>query len=90
MTCPYESFRTSNPFRDRHWQTGRIGHKKVGARFDQNFVDSWDYNVGKVLVINNRVTRYDPISIWEIDMGYRFGRPDINGISIWVSIWDMG
>jgi hypothetical protein len=25
-----------------------------------------------------RVTRYDPISIWQIDMGYRYGRSDIN------------
>jgi len=29
-----------------------------------------------------RVTRYDPISIWEIDVGYRYGRSDINEISI--------
>ena len=35
MTCPYESFRTSNSCRDQHWQTGRIGHTKVGARLDQ-------------------------------------------------------
>ena len=35
VTCPYESFRTSNSFRDRDWQTGRIGHMKVGARLDQ-------------------------------------------------------
>jgi len=27
-----------------------------------------------------RVTRYDPISIWDIDMGYRYGISDINGI----------
>jgi hypothetical protein len=44
-----------------------------------------------------RVTRYDPIWIWEIDTGYRYGRSDINeipiGISIWsswISIWNMG
>jgi len=30
------------------------------------------------------------ISIWDIDMGYRYGISDINGISIWVSIWNMG
>jgi hypothetical protein len=29
-------------------------------------------------------------SIWEIDMGYRCGRSDINEISIRISIWDMG
>jgi len=23
-------------------------------------------------------------------MGYRYGISDINGISIWISIWDMG
>jgi hypothetical protein len=32
-----------------------------------------------------RVTRYDPMSIWEIDdVEYRHGRSDIN------EIWDMG
>jgi hypothetical protein len=35
------------------------------------------------------VTRYDPISILEIDMGYRYGRSGINGISIIISIWNM-
>ena len=30
-----------------------------------------------------RVTLYDPMSIWEIDMGDRYGRSDINEISIW-------
>jgi len=29
-----------------------------------------------------RVTGYDPISIWEIDMGDRYGRSDINEKSI--------
>jgi hypothetical protein len=38
----------------------------------------------------SRVTRYDPISIWQIDMGDRYGRSDINGISIGISMWDMG
>jgi hypothetical protein len=33
-----------------------------------------------------RVTRYDPISVWEIDVGDRFGRLDINETSIWTSI----
>jgi hypothetical protein len=28
-------------------------------------------------------------SIWEIDMGDRYGRSDINEISIEISIWDM-
>jgi len=36
------------------------------------------------------VTRYDPISIWEIDIGYRYGRSDIDEISIGLSIRDMG
>jgi hypothetical protein len=36
-----------------------------------------------------RVTRYDPISIWEIEVGDRNGRSDINEISILISIWDM-
>jgi hypothetical protein len=35
------------------------------------------------------VTRYDPISIWEIDMGDRYGRSNINEISIGLSIWNM-
>jgi len=30
------------------------------------------------------------ISIWDIDVGYRYGISDINDISIWVSIWNMG
>ena len=38
----------------------------------------------------NRVSRYDPISIWEIDMIDRHGRSDINEISIGILIWDMG
>jgi hypothetical protein len=29
-------------------------------------------------------------SIWEIDMGDRYGRSDINEISIGIPIWDMG
>jgi len=29
-------------------------------------------------------------SIWEIDTGDRYGRSDINEISIGLSIWDMG
>jgi hypothetical protein len=29
-------------------------------------------------------------SIWEIDMGDRYGRSDINEISIGMPIWDMG
>ena len=36
------------------------------------------------------MTRYDPISIWEIDMGDRYGRSDIHEISIGISIWDVG
>jgi hypothetical protein len=36
-----------------------------------------------------RVTRHDPTSIWEIDMGYRYGRLHINEISIGISIRDM-
>jgi hypothetical protein len=28
-------------------------------------------------------------SIWEIDMGDRYGRSDINAISIGISIWNM-
>jgi hypothetical protein len=35
------------------------------------------------------VTRCDPISIWEIDMGDRHGTSDVNDISIRISIWDM-
>ena len=34
-----------------------------------------------VRVTQNRVTRYDPISIWEIDMEAGYGTWDINGIS---------
>jgi len=30
------------------------------------------------------------MSIWDIDMGYRYGMSDIKEISILVSIWDMG
>ena len=30
------------------------------------------------------------MSIWEIDMEYRYGRSDINEISIGISIWDVG
>ena len=37
-----------------------------------------------------RVTRHDLISIWEINMGYRYGRSDINDILIGISIWNMG
>jgi len=40
--------------------------------------------------LQTRVTRYDPISIWEIDVGDRYGRSDISEISIGVSVWDMG
>jgi len=29
------------------------------------------------------------ISIWEIDMGYRYGRSDINENPIGLSIWNM-
>ena len=39
-----------------------------------------------ILDVEPRVTRYDPISVWEIDMGDRYGRWDIDsgyGISIW-------
>jgi hypothetical protein len=43
----------------------------------------------RVLGNMHKVTRYDPISIWEIDMGYRYGRSDINAISIGISICDM-
>jgi hypothetical protein len=38
----------------------------------------------------SRVTIYDPLSISEIDMGYGYGRSDINGVSIGMSMWDMG
>jgi len=48
------------------------------------------FDVGRVLALISRVTRYDPISIWEIDMGDRYGRSDINEISIRISKWDMG
>ena len=30
------------------------------------------------------------ISIWDICMGLRYGISDINGLSMWVSIWNMG
>jgi hypothetical protein len=40
--------------------------------------------------MRTRVTRYDPVSLWEIDVGDRYGRPDINGISIRTSICIMG
>jgi hypothetical protein len=39
--------------------------------------------VGRLL---SRVTRYDPISLWDIDIGDRYGRSDISEISI----GDMG
>jgi hypothetical protein len=29
-------------------------------------------------------------SIWDIDMGDRYGRSDINEISMGISLWDMG
>ena len=35
------------------------------------------------------MTRYDPISIWGVDMGDLYGRSDINEISIGISIWSM-
>jgi len=35
------------------------------------------------------VMRYDPLSIWDIDMGDRYGRSDVNDISIMLSIWNM-
>ena len=35
------------------------------------------------------MTRYDPISIWEIDVGDRYGRSDVNEISIGLPIWNM-
>jgi len=40
-------------------------------------------SVRVLLVLNDpyRVTTYDPISIWEIDMGDRYERSDIDGIS---------
>ena len=47
-------------------------------------------NVGRVLVLNNRVTRYDPISIWKIGMGHRYGMSDFNEISIGIAICKMG
>ena len=44
--------------------------------------------LGRVLGLRGgRVTRYDPILLWEIDMGHRYGRSDI---SIVISIRDMG
>jgi len=46
--------------------------------------------VPEVRCAGSRVTRYDPISIWQIDMGDRIGRSDTNEISIGISIWDMG
>ena len=42
------------------------------------------------LQVAPRVTRYDPMSIWEIDMGDRCGRSESNGISIGLSILKMG
>jgi hypothetical protein len=36
------------------------------------------------------LTRNDPISIWEIDLGDQYGRSDLNEISIVSSIWNMG
>jgi len=41
-------------------------------------------------LIMARVTRYDPISIREIDMGDRCGRSDMNEISIGLSVGNMG
>jgi len=36
-----------------------------------------------------RVIRYDRISIREIDTGDQYGKLDVEGISVWVSIWDI-
>jgi hypothetical protein len=38
----------------------------------------------------SKVTSYDPITIWDIHMGDRYVRSDINEISIGMTIWDMG
>ena len=35
------------------------------------------------------MTKYDPMSIWEIDVGDPYGRSDIDGISIGLSIWNL-
>ena len=48
-----------------------------------------ELRTGEVKAPVFRVTRYDPISIPEIDVGYRYGRTDVNEISIGLSIWDM-
>jgi len=40
-------------------------------------------------LVLHRVTRYDPISIWEIDMGDRYGTSDVNEISTGLSICNM-
>jgi hypothetical protein len=37
-----------------------------------------------------RVARYDPMSVWDIDMAYLSGRSDIIEISMRISIWDLG
>jgi hypothetical protein len=44
---------------------------------------AWAVWAAWAAAIRIKVTRYDPISIWENDMGDRFGRSDINEISIW-------
>jgi len=40
--------------------------------------------------VGSRVTRCDPILIREIDVGDRYGRSDVNRISIRMSKWNMG
>jgi hypothetical protein len=57
----------------------------IGYQLEQKGDDD-----GQGLTRHTRVTRHDPISIWEVDMGYRYGRSDINGVSIGISIWNMG
>jgi len=37
-----------------------------------------------------RVTRYDLMSIWEIATADRYGRSDINEMSIGISLWNVG
>jgi hypothetical protein len=46
--------------------------------------------IPRVVSISAGLSHDDPISIWEIDMGYRYGRSDIIEISTGTSIWDMG
>jgi hypothetical protein len=55
---------------------GRVRRRELGGA----------HRAGGSLRTSTRVTRYDR----DIDMGYRYGISDINEISIWVSIWNVG